>query len=179
MFTGLYPFFKWCFLIGTLVALLFYSRQKIGRKHGTKIRQALKVRLNRPLFVIVDFPVLKPLKLLNWFNPILFVAGFQGWAAPNLAFWTIGFYLSFIFMHYIKRRYTAFWEKYTYVLAAALYAGVALSAVIMFFAVEYNARPLNWWGNEISHAGVDAQNNRGFLSIPEVDYFGCAPGHFP
>ncbi|KAK9233999.1 hypothetical protein V1525DRAFT_414509, partial [Lipomyces kononenkoae] len=52
-------------------------------------------------------------------------------------------------------RYLAWWEKYNYVLSSALDAGVAFSAIIIFFAVNYHPKKLNWWGNTVSYAGVD------------------------
>jgi hypothetical protein len=36
-------------------------------------------------------------------------------------------------------------RKYAYVFSAGMDTGVALSAIIIFFAVQYHDRPLSWW----------------------------------
>jgi len=118
----------------------------------------------------------------------------QHWAPSNLSYKTPGFILSFIFMYWLPRHRLAWWEKYNYVLSAALTAGVAISALIMFFAVVcvissyiwqltdiyqgYNPIKLEWWGNTVSYAGVDGKGV-GLLPIPERGYFGLEKGEFP
>lgn len=81
-------------------------------------------------------------------------------------------------MYWLPRRHLAWWEKYNYVLSAALTAGVAISALVMFFAVSYHPVKLTWWGNTVSSAGMDGSSS-GILPIPERGYFGPEKGHFP
>lgn len=84
-------------------------------------------------------------------------------------------------MYWLPRRgpsHLAWWEKYTYVLSAALGAGVAICALIMFFAVDYHPKPLSWWGNTVSSAGLDGSTT-GLLPMPARGYFGPEKGHFP
>lgn len=95
-----------------------------------------------------------------------------------MSYKTPGFILSFIFMYWLPRHRLAWWEKYNYVLSAALTAGVAISALIMFFAIGYNPIRLSWWGNDVSSAGVDGKLV-GILQIPEKGYFGPERGSFP
>jgi hypothetical protein len=71
----------------------------------------------------------------------------------------------------------AWWEKYNYVLSAALTAGVAICALIKFFAVEYDPVSLKWWGNTVSSAGIDGSST-GLLPIPARGYFGPEKGTF-
>lgn len=71
----------------------------------------------------------------------------------------------------------AWWEKYNYVLSAALTAGVAICALIKFFAVEYDPVSLKWWGNTVSSAGIDGSST-GLLPIPDRGYFGPEKGTF-
>ncbi|RAK95685.1 OPT oligopeptide transporter family [Aspergillus ibericus CBS 121593] len=73
--------------------------------------------------------------------------------------------VGFIFNFWIKRRWQAWWEKYAYVFTSAMSCGVAISAIIIFFAVEYHAVNINWWGNEVSYAGCDS-NECTLLTIP-------------
>ena len=63
-------------------------------------------------------------------------------------------------------------------LSAALTAGVAISGLVMFFAVGYNPKSLKWWGNTVSGAGIDG-SGVGFLPIPARGYFGPEKGSFP
>ncbi|KAK9455515.1 OPT oligopeptide transporter protein-domain-containing protein [Dipodascopsis uninucleata] len=150
MFNGLYPILQWCFLIGAAVALPFWFARKRWPKYFRLI------------------------------NPALIVGGMWNWAPYNLSYMTPGFYLSFIFMYYIKSRYLAWWEKYNYVLSSAMDAGVAFCAVVIFFTVQYTGRHLNWWGNDVPYTGIDGGNGRqNLLDLPEKGYFGPDPGQYP
>lgn len=72
-------------------------------------------------------------------------------SAVNYVPWAI---IGFIFQFVIRRRHFAWWTKYNYVLSAALDAGVAVMAILIFFILQY---PRNgeigletiqvWWGN--------------------------------
>jgi hypothetical protein len=74
-------------------------------------------------------------------------------SAVNFVPWTI---VGFIFQYVIRRRHFAWWAKYNYVLSAALDSGLAISVIVIFFALQY---PLNgtigannimlWWGNTV------------------------------
>ncbi|OOF98977.1 hypothetical protein ASPCADRAFT_127562 [Aspergillus carbonarius ITEM 5010] len=74
--------------------------------------------------------------------------------------------VGFIFNFWIKRRWQAWWEKYAYVFTSAMSCGVAISAIVIFFAVEYHAVNVNWWGNEVSYVGCD-NDACPLLNIPE------------
>ncbi|KAK9366312.1 OPT oligopeptide transporter protein-domain-containing protein [Lipomyces kononenkoae] len=150
LFGGLYPILQWCFLIGALIAPVFWYAQK-------------------------KFPKL----FANW-NPILITGGMSNWAPYNLSYFTPGFYMSLFFMYYIKRRYIEWWEKYVYLLSASMTAAVAFAAIIIFFAVQYKSVALNWWGNNVIYAGIDGGNGRQTLfSMPAQGYFGLPFGQFP
>jgi hypothetical protein len=179
MFNSLYPLFKWCFLIGTVIAVLFLGCQTAGPKYLPGVREKLRLKFRPRTFEILDrtlFPFIAP---LLWLNPILIIQGIQHWAPSNLSYKTPGMILSFIFMYWIPRHRLAWWEKYNYVLSAALTAGVAICALIMFFAVEYNGTiEIKWWGNTVSGAGADGAG-KALLPIPTRGYFGPEEGSFP
>ncbi|RUP49938.1 hypothetical protein BC936DRAFT_140927 [Jimgerdemannia flammicorona] len=60
-------------------------------------------------------------------------------------------FLGFIFNFYIKKNYSAWWVKYNYVLSAALDSGIAVCAIVMFFALQNNIIFFPaWWGNNVS-----------------------------
>ncbi|KAK9454020.1 OPT oligopeptide transporter protein-domain-containing protein [Dipodascopsis uninucleata] len=129
-----------------------------------------------PLFYLLWLKVPRTRKM----QPLLVMAGFMSWAPYNLAYYTPGLYASSFFMYYIRRRYLAWWEKYNYVLSAALTAGVAFSAIIIFFSVQYEGKTVSWWGNTVISAGVDGGKGRQTrLELPEKGYFGLDPGTYP
>lgn len=96
------------------------------------------------------------------------------WAPLNLTYFTGGLYFSFAFMYYLKRYKTAWWEKYNYVLAAALTGGVAFSGIIIFFAVQYHPKTINWWGINVLGETIDGGAGRQTLltELPAKGHFG-------
>jgi len=79
--------------------------------------------------------------------------------AVNYVSWAI---VGFTFQYIIRRRHFAWWTKYNYVLSAALDTGVAISAILIFFMLQY---PRNgtigldtiqvWWGNTVFFNNAD------------------------
>ncbi|KAF3810508.1 Oligopeptide transporter 2 [Colletotrichum gloeosporioides] len=167
----------WCFLIGTLIAVVFLVGQGYGPKYLPGVREKLRVKLSPKTFALLDRTLFPFVASLLWLNPVLVIQGIQHWAPSNLSYKTPGMILGFIFMYWLPRHRLAWWEKYNYVLSAALTAGVAVSALVMFFAVGYNPIALKWWGNTVSGAGVDG-SQIGILPIPERGYFGPEKGAF-
>ena len=123
--------------------------------------------------------------MLNMFDPAVAWVGALNWTGGNnLSYATNGVYISFIFMYYLKRNYSAWWEKYNYILAAGFDVGVAISAIIQTLALQLStpAVTINWWGNTVSTAGVDYlsyNQNASLLPIPDVGYFGLPPDMYP
>lgn len=178
MFNQLYPLLKWCFLIGTGIAIVFLVAQGFGPKYLPGVRANLQLKLKPKTFALLDRTLFPFVASLLWLNPILIIQGIQHWAPSNLSYKTPGIILSFIFMYWLPRHRLAWWEKYNYVLSAALTAGVAISGLVMFFAVGYNPIALKWWGNEVSGAGYDG-SGKGLLPLPARGYFGPERGSFP
>ncbi|KAK9312007.1 OPT oligopeptide transporter protein-domain-containing protein [Lipomyces starkeyi] len=148
LFSKLYPPLKYSFLIGVLIVPPFvYLRRRFHRQ-------------------------------LKYVHPVLLCNGAASWGSSyNLAYFTPGVYASLAFMWYIRRRYFAWWSKYNYILTSAFSTGVALSGVVIYFAFDYKAVSLNWWGNAISRAGVDGAKKGAILAVP-VNGFGLEPGTY-
>ncbi|RDW82268.1 OPT-domain-containing protein [Coleophoma cylindrospora] len=178
MFNALYPLFKWCFLIGTGIAIVFLVGQGLGPKYLPGVKEKLRLKLKPNTFALLDRTLFPFVASLLWLNPILVIQGIQHWAPSNMSYKTPGIILSFVFMYWLPRHRLAWWEKYNYVLSAALTAGLAVSALIMFFAVGYNPKSLHWWGNQVSSAGIDG-SSKGLYPIPARGYFGPERGSFP
>lgn len=153
VFDGLYPILKWCFLIGTLLApVCFLIKKYFGSN-----------------------------RVVRYFQPTLIIGGFLIYAPYNLSYYTPALIAAYFFMHVIKNRYLAWFKKYNYVLSGALTAGVAFSSVIIFFAVQYKAVNVDWWGNDVNNNGLDAQGPSlldASASAPD-GYFGPRIGNFP
>lgn len=153
VFGGVYPVLKWCFLLGFLLVFPCAWFKKNG-----------------------------PKKLTRYFQPTIIIGGFLYYAPYNLLYYTCGLYFSYLFMYYIKKNYLLWWEKYNYILTSALSAGIAFSALLIFFTVEFNGEELKWWGNQINHQGIEgARTQPAWLNATNGPdgYVGLRKGNFP
>jgi OPT family small oligopeptide transporter len=123
-------------------------------------------------FFLIGFilPVIAYTLSLKWPNswirylnfPVIFsgTGAIPPASAVNYVPWAI---VGFIFQYVVRRRHFSWWTKYNYVLSAALDSGVAVSAVLIFFILQY---PKNgtigltnvqvWWGNTVPFTTADA-----------------------
>ena len=152
IFQGVYPIFKWCWLIGACLGLFFGAWQKWGRYYP------------------------------RTFSPPLFVGGMLNVGPPyGLMYYTPGMIVSYFSQYWLKRHHLKMWERYNYVVSGALAAGIVFGGIIIFFAVQYKQVNLAWWGNDVVYAGADAvgyplKN----ISTVSKGYFGkLPPGHYP
>ncbi|PYH89621.1 OPT oligopeptide transporter family [Aspergillus ellipticus CBS 707.79] len=115
-----------------------------------------------PFYLITKWFPRSPLRYV--YTPLLF-AGLSNISPYNATYAWAPLVVGFFFNYIIKRRFLAWWEKYAYVFTSAMSCGVAISAIIIFFAVEYHAVNINWWGNEVSYVGCD-NDGCPLLTIP-------------
>ncbi|KAJ5772026.1 Oligopeptide transporter OPT superfamily [Penicillium odoratum] len=125
---GLYRPLVWAFLIGAVAPLGAWA---LGR------------RSKKSFWRKVNFPIL--FGSLSWIPPA---------TGLNFSTWAL---VCFIFNYVIRRRKTAWWEKYAMTLSAALDSGLAFAVVIVFFALVYPGwvAGFQWWGTEIYKQGCD------------------------
>ncbi|KAH8659988.1 oligopeptide transporter protein [Xylariales sp. PMI_506] len=170
IFSQIYPAMKYCFLLGFLLAILWWT----VKRFGAKIRNSIQAALPSAVFTPLNLIVFTPIAWLKHVHPSLIFNGMLYWAPYNLTYWTGGFYVSFAFMYYLRRYKTAWWEKYNYVLSAALTGGVAFSGIIIFFAVQYYPVTLDWWGVNILGETLDMGSGQLALipDLPDKGYFG-------
>ncbi|KAI1376961.1 small oligopeptide transporter [Hypoxylon crocopeplum] len=111
---------------------------------------------------------------INW--PLIFVGTYNVPPATgiNYSSWYI---VNLVFNKIIYRKFYAWWTKYNYVLAAALDTGLAISGIVIFFAVTYgpNVQFPDWWGNTVWQNTADGQGLP-WLPMPDVGYFGPPNG---
>lgn len=153
IFGGLYPVMQYTFLIGFLVTIPCWA---LKRYYGKTV-------------------------IGKYLHPVVITLGMIGYAPYNLSYYTPALYLSIAFMYVIRKRYTAWWEKYNYTLAGGLNGGIAFSSIIIFFAVQYHTKTLSWWGNDVNDNILDATApSRLNVTTDAPDgYFGPRIGHFP
>ncbi|XVE87632.1 hypothetical protein DITRI_Ditri19aG0003300 [Diplodiscus trichospermus] len=120
---GMYRNLVWLFLIGAVLPVPIWILSKI-------------------------FPEKKWIPLIN--IPVISY-GFAGMppATPtNIASWLI---TGTIFNYFVFKYHKRWWQKYNYVLSAALDAGTAFMGVLLFFALQNEGHNLKWWGTDVDH----------------------------
>lgn len=101
----------------------------------------------------------------------VFLSGPLNLAPYNNAYLLSGLWPAFIFNVWIKKRYQGWWQRYALVLTTAFQVAMALSALIIFFAVDYSKIiTIDWWGNDVSFAGVDG-STCAIKAIPDSGHF--------
>ncbi|CAO2165174.1 unnamed protein product [Urochloa humidicola] len=104
-----------------------------------------------PIIVYVlskAFPERRWIRMINL--PVLIgaTAGMPPATAVNYNSWLlIGIAFNFIVFRYRKR----WWERYNYILSAALDAGVAFMGVLLYFTLSMENRNVSWWGTAGEH----------------------------
>ena len=179
----LYPSLPWCFFLGAALGLAWV----VGEKVLPRLRQFLGGRMEQKQFQSFDRYVWSPsASVFACLNPAIALSGALNWAGNNnLTYGTLQIYLAWLFQFYLKRRYTAWWGKYAYLVFAGLSVGVAISGLIVTLVFSFGAgknASFSWWGNNVAHEGVDylLYNNAASLKpLPDSGYFGLDPDQYP
>ncbi|KAF2664976.1 small oligopeptide transporter, OPT family [Microthyrium microscopicum] len=135
---GTYKNLQYFWLVGAIFPVMVYFGAKRWPKSPIKY-------INAPLIFggTGNLPPATPLTYLSW--------GFVG----------------FIFNKFIRNRYRGWWSMYNYVTSAALDAGLAISTIIIFFALLLpQVNPPNWWGNNVVATTLDYQGGATQATAP-------------
>lgn len=178
-----YPVLPWCFLIGALLGAAWI----LAERYLPRLRVMLQSRMSEAPFGKLDKYFWSPAaSVMACLHPAIALSGGLEWAGNNnLTYATLKIYLAWFFQFYLKRRYTAWWGKYAYLVFAGLSVGVAVSALISTLVFSFGAgqgQEFAWWGNKVPREGVDFQlynNNASLLGIPEDGFFGLRPEEYP
>ncbi|KAF8706824.1 OPT oligopeptide transporter protein, partial [Rhizoctonia solani] len=146
---GPYNILLWGFLIGAVLPVIFF-------------------------FLAKRFP---NNKVIRGIHAPIFLAGGLNWAPYNLSHTWPAVVVGYIFQVYIRKRYIGWWQKYNYVLTSALTCGVAIAAIVTFFALQWAGIEIDWRGNSIVNEGCDGKGCSLFPK-PEKGYWGPGPGEF-
>lgn len=116
---GRYSALNWCFLGGAVAPVLVWLAQRaFPRQHWISL-------INLPVLLGATGGM-PPATTLN-FNSWLLVGA--------------------IFNFFVFRYRKNWWQRYNYVLSAALDAGLAFMAVILYFCVGIENVSVDWWGS--------------------------------
>jgi len=111
---------------------------------------------------------------------VVMMGGALSWAPYNLAYmWPAVPFAAFSWL-YLKKRFLGLWSKYNFVTSAALSCAIAISGIVIFFALQINDIELPWWGNDVLSEGCDATGQcvRLKLNTEEGEYFGPRMGEW-
>ncbi|KAG4257794.1 OPT family small oligopeptide transporter, partial [Fusarium proliferatum] len=130
-------------------------------------------------FPVIYYYATRRLPKTHWLtklHPVVIFSGGHIWSPYNLAYVWPAVIPGWISWVIVRKRYLQFWGKYNYVLSAAWQTGIALAAVVIFFAVSYHGASINWIGNS-ADSGCEAETCTR-LKVPNGTFFGPQPGTF-
>lgn len=130
-------------------------------------------------------------------HPVVMISGALAWAPYNLAYlWPAVPVAAFSWL-YLKKRYLGLWSKvclthkspqrndkiltgskYNFVTSAAFSCAIALSGIVIFFALQIFEIELKWWGNTVVGEGCDGSGDCVLNVLPDGEYFGPRIGEF-
>ncbi|KYK55786.1 hypothetical protein DCS_07750 [Drechmeria coniospora] len=122
-------------------------------------------------FLLLGFPIGIILVSLMWFlrrtwpnnqalrqiHVVAAIAGSLHWAPYSFSYAWPCVPIAWFSWIYIRSRYLAFWSKYNFVLSASFSAGVAISAIVMLFSVQWAGIEIKWWGNTQPYMGCEGK----------------------
>uniref|UniRef100_A0A0D9WRV8 Oligopeptide transporter 4 n=1 Tax=Leersia perrieri TaxID=77586 RepID=A0A0D9WRV8_9ORYZ len=120
---GNYGALNWFFLVGAAGPVIVYIFHKMFP--------------NKKWITLINLPVL-----------IGATASMPPATSVNYNSWLL---TSTIFNFFVFRYRKKWWERYNYILSAALDAGVAFMAVLVYFSLSMENRSIDWWGTAGEH----------------------------
>ncbi|KAM4067652.1 OPT oligopeptide transporter protein [Hirsutella rhossiliensis] len=94
-------------------------------------------------------------RALRQIHVVAAIAGSLQWAPYSFSYAWPAVPVAWFSWIYIRGRYLALWSKYNFVLSASFSAGVAISAIIMLFSVQWAGIKIEWWGNTQPFQGCE------------------------
>ncbi|GLT60566.1 hypothetical protein SLA2020_333280 [Shorea laevis] len=123
---GNYSALNWFFLGGVLGPIIVWLLHKAFP--------------NQKWIPLINLPVVLGATALM---PPASSVNFNGWIVVGI-----------IFNYYVFKYKKSWWQRYNYVLSAALDAGLAFMAVLLYFTLDMNGVQLSWWGNDSEHCDL-------------------------
>ncbi|CAI9771308.1 unnamed protein product [Fraxinus pennsylvanica] len=123
---GNYSALNWCFLGGALAPIVVWLLHKA-------------------------FPTKEWIKLIN--IPVLLGATAAMPPASTLNF-NSWIFIGAIFNFFVFRYRKTWWQRYNYILSAALDAGLAFMGVVLYFSLGIENLSISWWGADGEHCSL-------------------------
>ncbi|KAI3940628.1 hypothetical protein MKW92_047118 [Papaver armeniacum] len=120
---GMYRNLVWLYLVGAVLPVPIWVMSKI-------------------------FPEKKWIPLINIPLVLYGFAGMPPASPTNIACWLI---TGMVFNYFVFKYKKEWWQKYNYVLSAALDTGTAFMGVFLFVALQNQKVNLKWWGTQVDH----------------------------
>ncbi|KAL3421527.1 OPT oligopeptide transporter [Phlyctema vagabunda] len=114
---------------------------------------------------------------LRQVHPVILFYGGISWAPYNLSYVWPAVPIGWFSMVWLKKKYLGFWSKYNYVLSASFSAGIAISAIVIFFSLQWSKVSVEWWGNEVPYKGCEGSACTR-MTLGEGEWFGPGVGQF-
>ncbi|KAL4905496.1 hypothetical protein BDW74DRAFT_167723 [Aspergillus multicolor] len=140
----------------------------------TALLAAFPVGLAVPIIHYYSTRHLPRTHFLTKIHPVVILSGGHAWSPYNLGYMWPAVLPGWISWTYLRKRYLGFWSKYNYVLSAAFSSGIAIAAVVIFFAVSYHGATVDWIGNSPDKGCEASACTR--LHLGEGEYFGPRVG---
>lgn len=92
-------------------------------------------------------------------SPTLLLSGAEDMPTSTGLHYGTWFMLIVVFNFFIHRKRPQWWRKYNLILASALDCGVAIAAIIVYFAVTYTGggSHYKWWATEVTSSSCDSK----------------------
>ena len=166
---GVNTFFTASVLWGTV------GPDKIWGKNGQYSETLIGFPLG-VLVVLVIWAMNKKMPNNAWIrqvHPVAILYGGVVWAPYNMSYVWPSVPIAYFSWIYLKSRYLGLWAKvnftpsrfnlfshtnitqYNFVLSAAWSCGIAITGIIIFFALQYTSYDFDWWGNSVSEQGCE------------------------
>ncbi|KAJ7194423.1 OPT oligopeptide transporter protein-domain-containing protein [Mycena pura] len=104
-----------------------------------------------PIGAVLPIPFIflrKRFKVFEYIHLPVILTGGLIWAPGSMTNIWPAVPVAYIFNVFIRKRYLAWWSKYNYITTTAFSAAIAISGVVIFFAVQWNNINVDWIGND-------------------------------
>ncbi|PON85731.1 Tetrapeptide transporter [Trema orientale] len=141
---GNYPQLNWFFLLGVLGPLVVWLLHKA-------------------------FPSQKWISLINL--PVLLgaTAAMPPATTVNFNCWIV---VGTVFNFFVFRYRKNWWQKYNYVLSAALDAGLAFMGVLLYFSLTMEDKSVAWWGSDGEHCKLATCPTAKGIAVDDCPVYG-------
>ncbi|KAF9585753.1 hypothetical protein BGW38_000911 [Lunasporangiospora selenospora] len=135
--TSIYHPLMYFFFFGLFIPVPFYLFSK--RWPGTIVD-----RIHTPVLLTSTgmMPPARPYQYANWLG------------------------IGFVFQYCIRKYHNSWYQRFNYVLSAALDSGVAIAALLIFFTLQVHEIEFpKWWGTSMNHCPLDRANYYGQMPM--------------